>query len=116
MSSGQQPASSRWYLKKCLDVDNHLKYFNFCLKLLMGIAVIDVVAPKETQEGTLGWSVSLVYSGRELVLKPPNMGPRRVTKTHSYRESPILYTTKIRAHRFVPYADQFLNGSSSLRS
>ena len=84
-------------------------YLNFFLELLLGIPVVDVIAPKETQEGRLGWSVSLVYCQRELELKQPNIGPRMVTKTQSYRERPYLYTARTRAQGYVPCADQSLN-------
>ena len=66
-------------------------------------------APKETKEGRLGWSVYVVYYERELVLKQPSMGSRRVTKVQSYRERSYLYTARTRAQGSVPYADQFLN-------
>ena len=86
-----------------------LKYLDFFLELLLMIAVLNVIAPKETQEGRLGWSVSLIYYQRELVFKQPNMVPRRVTKTESYRERPYLYRARTRAQGPIPYADQSLN-------
>ena len=81
---------------------------NFVLEVLLGIAIMNVVC-KETQEGRLGWSVSLFYYKREQELKQPNISPRRVTKTHSYRERPYLYTARTRAQGSVSYTDQLLN-------
>ena len=86
-----------------------MKCLNFLLKLLLGIVVVDVAVPKETHKRRLDWSVSLVYYERELVLQQPNMSPRRVKKTQSYRKRPYLYTARTRAQRSVLLEDQSLN-------
>ena len=56
--------------------------FELLLKTVVGDSVVDIIiAPKETQDGRLGWSASVVYCQREQQ-QMPSSSPERLIISH----------------------------------